>query len=202
MTTSVKKLPLGLIAGIAIAVVAAIALIMSYSSAVAFGAQQERAIQATQDNNRQILAQTTTRVREIAQVPAMARDDLVTAMEAAFTGRYGENGSQAMFQLIVENYPGQIDPSLYRAIQTTIESGRIEFQNNQTKLLDQKRVYQTNLDYVFRGFWLRMAGYPKMDLDSIRVVSSTSADRAFETGIDDGIVLRPEAPTSATPSAQ
>lgn len=190
-TKSSKGLAIGLVIGALVAILAAV-FVIAYASANAFGAQQERLIEATQEDNRQVLAQTTTRVREIAQVPAMARDDLSQVMSDAFAGRYGENGSQAAVQLIVENYPGQIDPGLYRAIQSTIESGRIQFQNNQTKLLDQKRVYQTNLDYTFRGFWLRLAGYPKMDLNAIRVVSSTTADRAFETGIDDGIVLRPE----------
>jgi hypothetical protein len=181
----------GLWIGLGIAAAIAIFAVVSYSSAVAFGAQSERQLQATLDNNKNILGNYTTRVAEMAQVPAMARDDLKEVMEAAFNGRYGDNGSQATMQWIKEAYPGTLDPVLYRNIQATIESGRLDFQRNQTLLLDQKRVYQTNLDYVFKGFWLRLAGYPKINLDSIKIVTSSSAERSFETGVDDGVTLRP-----------
>lgn len=190
-TPKKKNVPIGVIVAI-VAVLAVIGLgFITYASAVAFGSEQEEAILATQNDNRQVLAQTTTSIKEMAQVPTMAADDLSRVMESAFQGRYGENGSQAAVQLIVEAYPGQIDPVLYRNIQTRIESGRIQFMNNQTKLVDQKRVYQTNLRYLVRGFWLRTAGFPTIDLDAIQPVSSTSANRAFETGVDDGITLRP-----------
>ena len=190
-TPKKKNVPIGVIVAI-VAVLAVIGLgFITYASAVAFGSEQEEAILATQNDNRQVLAQTTTSIKEMAQVPTMAADDLSRVMESAFQGRYGENGSQAAVQLIVEAYPGQIDPVLYRNIQTRIESGRNQFMNNQTKLVDQKRVYQTNLRYLVRGFWLRTAGFPTIDLDAIQPVSSTSANRAFETGVDDGITLRP-----------
>ena len=190
-TPKKKNVPIGVIVAI-VAVLAVIGLgFITYASAVAFGSEQEEAILATQNDNRQVLAQTTTSIKEMAQVPTMAADDLSRVMESAFQGRYGENGSQAAVQLIVEADPGQIDPVLYRNIQTRIESGRIQFMNNQTKLVDQKRVYQTNLRYLVRGFWLRTAGFPTIDLDAIQPVSSTSANRAFETGVDDGITLRP-----------
>lgn len=178
---------LAVLGGIGLAIVL---LIGSYASAVAFGAQQERAIEATWNNNRNILGNYTTRVAEMAQVPGMQKDDLREVMQAAFEGRYGENGSQAVMQWIKEAYPGTLDNQLYRNIQSTIESGRIDFQNNQTKLLDQKRVYQTNLDYVFKGTMLKIAGYPKVDLDKFNIVTSTSAERSFQTGVDDGVQLR------------
>lgn len=193
MTETTKKPPIGLFVAIG-AVLALLAfLFITYTNAVAFGVRHEKAIEATQTNNRNILASNTTAVMEMAQVPGMMRDDLSKVMQDAFEGRYGENGSQAAVQLIVENYPGQIDPGLYRAIQSKIEAGRNEFKNNQTRLLEQKRVYETNLGYVVKGFWLRTAGFPKIDLDKITIVSSTAADRAFETGIDDGVTLRPAA---------
>lgn len=189
--TASKKPPIGLIV-LLVGLLAVVSIgFATYASAVAFGSEQEEAILATQNDNRQVLAQTTTSIKEMAQVPTMAADDLSRVMESAFQGRYGENGSQAAVQLIVEAYPGQIDPVLYRNIQTRIESGRIQFMNNQTKLVDQKRVYQTNLRYVIRGFWLRTAGFPTIDLNAIQPVSSTTANRAFETGVDDGITLRP-----------
>lgn len=200
-----NKSSAGLLAGLGIGVGLLALLIVgviSYASAVAFGAQHENGIKATYENNKQILGSYTTRVAEMAQVPEMARDDLAAVMESAFNGRYGENGSQAAVQLIVEAYPGQIDPALYRNLQTTIEAGRIEFRDNQTILIDKKRTYQQNLDYVFKGFWLRMAGYPKINLDDYNVVTSTSAERSFETGRDDGVTLRRPAPAAQPAPAE
>ena len=180
---------LGTVIGVIVLVIAI--FVMNYAGSVAYGAQQERTLQATLDNNKQILGNYTTRVAEMAQVPGMQRDDLAKVMQAAFEGRYGANGSGATVQWIKENYPGQLDSKLYRNIQDTIESGRLDFQANQTKLLDEKRVYQTNLDYVFKGFWLHLAGYPKIDLSKITVVTSTAAENSFKTGVDDGVKLRP-----------
>lgn len=202
MTTSTKKSPIGWIIGGLVVVALGITLLISYSSAVAFGVQQEEGIKATYANNKNILANYTTRIGEMAQIPEMARDDLSTVMEAAFAGRYGENGSQAAVQLIVEAYPGQIDPQLYRNIQTAMEAGRIEFRDNQSKLIDQKRVYTQNLSYVFRGTWLKLAGYPKINLDEFKVISSTQADQSFDSGIDNGVQLRRPAPAAQPDPAQ
>lgn len=195
MTETSKGPPIGLFVGIGVVLAIIATLVISYSSAVAFGAQQETGIKRTYANNRNILANYTTRIGEMAQIPEMARDDLSKVITDAFQGRYGENGSQASVQLIVEAYPGQIDPQLYRSIQTAMEAGRIEFKDNQTKLIDQKANYELNLSYVWKGMWLRMAGYPKIDLDDYKIISSSQADRSFETGIDNGVQLR--RPTTA-----
>lgn len=178
---------------IILGVIGAIALffLINFANANAFGAQMDAQLKATYGNNKQILGNYTTRVAEMAQVPAMQRDDLTKVMQGAFQGRYGDKGSQAVIQMIKENYPGQLDNKLYENIQATVESGRLDFQANQTKLLDQKRVYEQNLNYLFKGFFLRLAGYPKVPLDAYNVITSTAADRSFSTGVDDGVKLRP-----------
>jgi hypothetical protein len=94
-------------------------------------------------------------------------------------GRYGEKGSQATWQWLKEQNP-TLDVSAYTKIQQIIESGRNEFQNAQTTLLDKKRVYQTQLGYLWTGFWLRTAGYPKIDLSKYDVVSNDYASEAFK----------------------
>lgn len=154
------------------------------------GAALESQIKATQDDNRQVLGQYTIRIAEMGQVPAMQRDDLSKVMSDAFEGRYGEDGSQAVFQWIKEAYPGQVDNQLYRNLQTEMSAGRIAFAANQTKLLDQKRVYETKLNQPISGFFMKLAGYPKLDLNDIRIVSSAAAEKAFETGLDEPVKLR------------
>lgn len=178
-----------------IAVIAAVALLggfvlVNYSNAVKMGTDAESQLEATYGNNKNILAQYTLKVKEAASVPTMATEDLTKVMEAALEGRYGENGSTAVMQWIKESYPGQVDPVLYRNLQTIIEAGRTEFKDNQTKLLDQKRVYTNDLNYVWSGFWLKMAGYPKVNIAKYNIVTTAATEEVFKSGADTPVTLR------------
>lgn len=173
---------------VAIAAIGGI-MAISYISAYNFGNRMETLLAATMDNNRNILAQYGNRVTEAAQVTEMQRDDLAAVVTAALEGRYGDDGSRAVFQFIQEQNP-QIDSSVYVQLQRIIEAGRIEFQNSQTVLLDQKRVYETGLGSFWQGTWLAVAGYPKTDLSKIDIVSTTRANEAFDTKLEEAIQLR------------
>lgn len=140
-------------------------------------------------NNVQILASYGTKVVEAAQVPGMARDDILKVAEAAFRGRYGAEGSKAVFQAITEQNP-TVDPALYTKLQQIIEAGRNEFQASQTRLLDVKRSYETALGSFPQGFIMKALGYPKVPLDKYNVVTSDRAEKAFETGREAPIQLR------------
>lgn len=183
-TGSIIGLTVGAIAIGAISVGA-----ISYISAYNTGNRLEQTIVATYENNRNVLAQYGNRVAESAQVPAMQRDDLTQVVTAALEGRYGSDGSQAVFQWIQEQNP-QIDSSVYVQLQRVIEAGRIEFQNSQTILVDQKRIYETQLGSFWRGTWMNIAGYPKINLDEYQIVSTTRADDVFEIGTEEPIQLR------------
>ena len=177
-----------IVAGISIAGLAAIGA-TSYISAYNMGNRMQQNIIATDDNNRNILAQYGNRVSEAAQIPAMQRDDLTQVVTAALEGRYGDDGSQAVFQWIQEQNP-QIDSTVYIQLQRIIEAGRIEFANAQTQLVDQRRVYETALGSFWTGTWLNIAGYPSINLDEYQIVSTSRADDAFETGVEEPIQLR------------
>jgi hypothetical protein len=162
---------------------------ISYISAYNLGNRLEQRIIATYENNRNVLAQYGNRVSEAAQIPAMQRDDLTQVVTAALEGRYGSDGSQAVFQWIQEQNP-QIDSTVYIQLQRIIEAGRIEFANEQTKLVDQKRVYETALGSFWQGTWLSIAGYPEINLDEYQIVSTSRANEAFDTGLEEPIQLR------------
>lgn len=180
------KVALSLLVGL-VAICGIVAI--SYISAYNFGNRMEMLLTATLDNNRNILAQYGNRVAEAAQVTEMQRDDLTAVITAALEGRYGDDGSRAVFQFIQEQNP-QIDSSVYVQLQRIIEAGRIEFQNSQTVLLDQKRIYQTGLGSFWQGTWLSVAGYPKTDLSKIEIVSTVRANEAFDTKVEEAIKLR------------
>jgi len=161
----------------------------SYVSAANYGNEAETSLVAKHENNKNILGQYTLKIGEMAQVSDMQRDDLQKIIQATFEGRYGEGGSKATWQWIQEQNPS-LDPALYNRLQQTMEAGRTEFKTSQTELLDAKRAYQTNLGYVWKGFWLGLAGYPKIDLNKINIVVATDTQQKFETGVDEGVKLR------------
>lgn len=139
-----------------------------------------------------ILSNYGQKVQEAAQVPNMATTDLQKVMKAAFEGRYGENGSQATMQWIQENYPGQVDPQLYRQIQQIIEAGRNDFTASQRRLIDSKRVYLTALDTLPGGWMMSIAGYPTIKVgyrggpDDYKVIITNRAANARATGREEG----------------
>lgn len=163
--------------------------VMAYVSNYNYGNKAEKQILAEWENNENILAGYSLKITEMAQVNTMYKDDVKEVFTSVMTGRYGENGSQAMWQWLKEQNP-QIDPSLYTRLQQVMEAGRNEFKVSQTRFVDIKRTYETNLGYLWKGFWLRTAGYPKINLADYKIITSGHAKKAFETGIDEGIKLR------------
>lgn len=176
------------IGGIALVVAAVIGTYVSHANQ---GNRVEQALEAKYQNNENIYANGTQKVMEIAQVPSMYTADLTKVVKAAIEGRYGSNGSQATVQWLKEAGVS-IDSGMYIKIQQVIEAFRNEFQGAQTELLDQCRTYKTSLGNVWGGFWLRTAGYPKLDLSkTCTIVTTDKAHQTFETKRDSGIQLRP-----------
>lgn len=161
----------------------------SYVTNYNYGNTAERTIEAEYENLQNILGQYSLKITEAAQIPKMQTEDLERLFNGALGARYGEDGSQAAMQWIREQNPN-LDQSTYKKLQQMIEAGRDEFKNSQTRFLDTKRQYETNLGYLWKGMWLKIAGYPKIDLDALHIVTSQHAEKAFETGIDEGIKLR------------
>jgi len=186
----------GLAGWVFLGVVAALAfvLVASYVTNANYGVRAEQTLRATWEDNENILAQYSLKVNEVVQVPTMYKDDFKEVYEATMAGRYGDSGSEAMFQFLKEQNP-QLDSALYVKIQQIMEAGRNEFRVAQTRLVDQKRVYVTNLGYVWKGFWLDTAGYPTLNVgfrggaDDYEIITSEYAVDAFESGVDKGIVI-------------
>lgn len=182
---------LGAVLGVGLIVVLGLGLLAvgSFISYGNYGARAENGLQTKLDDNRQLLGKHSTQIAEMAQVNDMYKDDLKEVYTAAIEGRYGENGSGAVMQWIKEQNPN-MDSALYIRLSQKIEANRDEFANAQRELLDQKRVYQNALDVFWSGLWLKLAGYPKINLDDIKVVNSTHSNKAYQTGVDDGIQVR------------
>jgi len=187
----------GKISGAVIALIVIVAFMVmvggtiagSYIGAHNKGVRYENDIKAQYKDMENILAQYSLKVSEAAQVPGMYKDDLKEVMTSVMTARMGPNGSQATFQWFKEHNIN-IDASMYKKIQQLIEGGRDKFENAQTKFIDTKRAYENELGYFWSGFWLQMAGYPKIDLDKYKIITSGHAQKTFDSGVDEGIKLR------------
>lgn len=171
---------------------------ISFFSAWNTGNRSEQQIQAAWENNQNILAQYGQKISEMAQVPGLLRDDLVSVFTGANEARYGKTGSAAVMQWIQEQNPN-LDASTYKPIQQAIEAGRNEFQAAQKSITDIKRSYRTDLGSFWTGLWLRLVGYPTVKVgypigtkDDYPIISTSRAEDAFKKGKEDGpLQLRP-----------
>lgn len=167
----------------------ALVCVFGYVSAYNMGNRMEQQIIAVYENNEAVLGQYGQKVQEAAQVPGMMTEDLKEVIASAMTGRYGEDGSNATFQWIQENYPGQVDSNLYLQIQQIIESGRDDFTREQKRLVDIKRSYRTALGSFWNGLWLKIAGYPTINVgfngpDDYPAITTTRANEVFKEGVE------------------
>jgi hypothetical protein len=188
-----KQTQQGKIAGWLVGLIAAVALIGgvvavtlgSYASAKTYGSNTEASLRAAQDQSRNVLAQAGQKIKEAAQVPGMQADDVARVTREAIQGRYGDKGSQATFQWLTEQNP-QLAPEVYTKVQQIIEGSRKDFETAQARQLDIRRQYEGAIGSFWRGFWLNLAGYPKVNLDDFNIVSTARADEAFRTKQEDG----------------
>jgi hypothetical protein len=175
-------------------VVGVLALVVgsSYISAYNYGNRAEQGVVAAWENNENILSQYGQKLQEAASVTTILKQDVQDILSGAIEARYGANGSQATMQWIQEQNP-TVTPEVYVKVQQIAEAGRNEFQNAQTRLIDAKRGYRTELGNFWSGLWLRVAGYPKINIgfpigaqDDYEAITTTRASNAFETGREEG----------------
>lgn len=157
----------------------------TYISSANKANQLENKLEAAYETSESVLAQYGQKVVEVAQVTDMARDDISRITKDAIGGRYGKDGSKAIFQAITEQNP-TVDPQLYRQIQQVVESGRNQFQTSQTTMIDVKREYKEKLGSVWTGMWMGFAGYPKANLEKYKIVTTDRASDSFKTGKETG----------------
>lgn len=179
------------------AVLAVLALVLgiagicfgSYVSANNKAVRYEANISKFHQASQNTLSAYTLKIKEMVQVPDMYVEDLKSVIKETFAGRYGKDGSKAMFQFIKENNL-QFDSSLYTNIQAAMEAGRDEFRLAQDKKIDVCNDYKAAQGYFWSGMWMEIANYPKMDEAICNIVLDTKTSEAFNTGLATPISLK------------
>lgn len=149
----------------------------------------EEQIIAQYEQNRNSLSNTTNKVRELFSVRDEHYEGLKNIIEANMEGRYGENGSQAIFQFLTEQ---NLSPNheLDIMVSQALQAGRNEFSQSQKMLIDLRRGYRTEINSYFFGQYIKRKGFPKIDLDKYDIIVESSVKDKFEEKIDTQIKLR------------
>ena len=152
--------------------------------------QHEVVIKKAKQEAGNVHSNMVAKVREIAQVPGMYAEDLGKVVNEALQAKYGEEGSQAMFQWF-KDMDLKIDTAMYTKLQRVIESSRNDFAAQQKMQLDKVQQLELFLADPFDEWVVGVFGYPRIDLDEYSDVVKTDTTReAFETGVDKPLELR------------
>ena len=161
-------------------------------------AKHEAGINKQYKRNQSNLASYTQKIMEMVQVPTMAKDDAKELITAAIQGRYGKDGSKAVFQFLQEQNH-TVDAALYRNLQQAMEAGRDAFDNNQAQLMDRCGVYEEYMGTSPSGDIAGFIGFPNEgflgdeddpDIKCNPVITKDTAE-AFGTKRSAPLQLRP-----------
>lgn len=142
----------------------------------------EERLDAKNEDTKNVYASISNSLKTEGLAVEKYNDTVIKAIEAAISGRYGKDGSQAAMQWIQENNP-TIDPAITQKLMAVIEANYQKFETAQTEKLDIVREYKTQLRVFPNNIVAGLFNYPTKDLSEIgKVITNAATKKAFETG--------------------
>lgn len=149
----------------------------------------EQSIEQQYNSNRSNYDSMVKSAKEMVQVTDIYAEDFEEIYSGLVSGRYaGEEKQQlnSLFKVVQESNP-TLDSSVYTTLQRELSANRKTFDNNQAKVVDRIREYNT---YIERKF-ITSAILNKHKIDASQyIVTSQSTEDAFNSGVADEINLR------------
>lgn len=148
----------------------------------------EETIKAQYTQNQNSYDNLWKKFKEISQVTDRYASDLKELYANAMTGRYGEDGSRAMFQWLHEQNP-TLSSETYVKLQSVVEAGRNSFESDQKQLIAKKEQYAKLLRSNSALVLNVILGFPKINLDEYSIVTSGQTENVFKEKKADEINL-------------
>lgn len=182
--------------GIVIAVVALLfggvggTLFLMYQSLHDGAIVSEATIQQKDEESQNVLSRVNVSIANLVGNATAYSEEVKEVIKAAVEGRYGDKGSQAVFQMIQEQNP-EVKTVLREKLADVITGGQKEFEIAQTRKIEVCTAYRKELGYLVKGTMLRIAGFPKLIMDkSCQVVTGAKTRDAFNTGLQTPTKMR------------
>ena len=172
---------LGLKLGIGGAAALVLTLLMIFVMNISYQNSYERIDQDIQAQYKKIESNYEKMSRVILQQAGIVNkysEDFKNIYKGMMQGRYGKDGSKAMFQWIKEQNP-QISDTLYAKLMTTVEAQRTGFDRQQSKV--SSMVAESNkMLKTAPAKW-----FVDGEIKEAKIVSSSNTKVIMETGVDD-----------------
>lgn len=178
--------------GIVLIIIAAICVWLgsTYVSYANYGNRAEVGLKQKHKNIEQVMSNGLQKIAGKVQVTEMYSNDFTAAYLKAITAREGADGSRAAVKVLREANP-HLSETMYRDISLEISATRNEVQSLNSAFLTQKAAYEEATGTVWGGMWLRLAGYPRNDLDFVyKIPTLASVQKSMQTGVEEGFKLR------------
>lgn len=142
----------------------------------------EERLAAQHDQTRNVYAAITNEMRSQGLAVERYQAAVLEAIDAALTGRYGQQGVDAAILLMREQNP-EIAPEVFLKLQAVISSAYARFERAQAVKLDIAREYRSALRRFPGNAVAGVLGFPQTDLEALnRIVVNPATADAFATG--------------------